>query len=65
MTTFEFPKSAWIDGELSMLEDSCRQFYERECAPHYGDWEAEGVFPRDLWRKAGEMGLLGAEVPEA
>ncbi len=65
MTNLEFPKSAWIDEELSMLEDACRQFYERECAPHYEDWEAEGSFPRDLWRKAGEMGLLGAEVPEA
>ena len=60
-----FPKSAWMDEELTMLEDACAQFYERECAPHYDTWEAQGSFSRDLWLKAGEMGLLGAEVPEA
>ncbi len=64
MTDLNFPKSPWMDDELSMLEDSCRQFYERECAPHYEEWENKGSFPRTLWRKAGEMGLLGAEVPE-
>ncbi|HCE71329.1 MAG: acyl-CoA dehydrogenase family protein [Ruegeria pomeroyi] len=47
-----------------MLSDACAQFYERECLPHYEEWEAQGSFPRDLWLKAGEMGLLGAEVPE-
>ncbi len=47
-----------------MLEDACVQFYERECVPHYEEWEAQGSFSRDLWLKAGEMGLLGAEVPE-
>lgn len=53
-----------MDDELSMLSDTCRQFYERECAPHYEEWESAGSFPRELWLKAGEMGLLGAEVPE-
>lgn len=53
-----------MDDELSMLSDACRQFYERECAPHYEEWESAGSFPRELWLKAGEMGLLGAEVPE-
>ena len=53
-----------MDDELSMLSDTCRQFYERECAPHYEEWESAGRFPRELWLKAGEMGLLGAEVPE-
>ena len=65
MTSFELPKSGWIDEELSMLENACRQFYARECAPYYDAWEAQGAFSRDLWLKAGAMGLLGAEVPEA
>lgn len=33
--------------------------------PFYDAWEAQGAFSRDLWLKAGAMGLLGAEVPEA
>ena len=53
-----------MDDELEMLSDACQQFYERECAPHYDEWEAQGSFSRALWEKAGEMGLLGAEVPE-
>ncbi len=65
MTSFELPRFTWIDAELSMLEDACRQFYQRECIPHYDEWEAQGAVSRDLWLKAGEMGLLGAEVPEA
>ncbi len=65
MPNLFLPRSAWMDDELVMLEDSCRQFYERECVPHYEEWEALGAFSRDLWLKAGEMGLLGAEVPEA
>ncbi len=65
MTNFELPRFTWIDAELSMLEDACRQFYQRECIPHYDEWEAQGAVSRDLWLKAGAMGLLGAEVPEA
>ena len=64
MPEFELPQASWQNDELSMLGDACTQFYERECVPHYMEWEAEGSFPRDLWHKAGEMGLLGAEVPE-
>ena len=64
MPELNFPKSAWMDDELTMLEDACVRFYERECVPHYAEWEAQGSFSRDLWLKAGEMGLLGAEVPE-
>ncbi len=64
MPDVSLPQSDWMDDELLMLEDSCRQFYERECLPHYETWEKQGSFSRELWLKAGEMGLLGAEVPE-
>ncbi len=65
MTQLTLPQAPWIDDELSMLEDACRQFYARECTPYYEEWEANGTIPHAMWRKAGEMGLLGAEVPEA
>lgn len=64
MKHFDLPRSSWMDDELHMLSDACQQFYERECAPHYDEWEAQGSFSRGLWEKAGEMGLLGVEVPE-
>ena len=42
-----------------------RAFAEREVLPHVDEWERVGELPRDLHRKAGEAGLLGAGFPEA
>jgi len=59
------PKSAWrADEELDIFADAVGQFFEKECAPHVPAWRKAGVVPRDIWKKAGEMGLLGASVPE-
>ncbi|MFZ5697998.1 MAG: acyl-CoA dehydrogenase family protein [Pseudomonadota bacterium] len=41
-----------------------RKFVEREILPHVAQWEEEGTFPRELYRKAGEAGLLGIGFPE-
>jgi len=48
-----------------MFRDQVRRFVEREIAPHHARWEAEGIVPRDVWRKAGRAGLLCCLVPEA
>ncbi len=42
-----------------------RAFVEREISPHIEAWEEAAEFPRDLYRKAGELGLLGVGFPEA
>ncbi|MCY4397043.1 MAG: acyl-CoA dehydrogenase family protein [Rhodospirillaceae bacterium] len=47
-----------------MFRDSVRSFLEAEVVPHYADWEEAGFTPRDIWRRAGEMGLLGTGIPE-
>ncbi len=65
MAELSWPDTPWMDAELEILADACRQFYERECLPHYETWEKQGSVGRELWLRAGEMGLLGAEVPEA
>ncbi len=41
-----------------------RKFVEREILPHVTQWEEEGTFPRELYRKAGAAGLLGIGFPE-
>jgi alkylation response protein AidB-like acyl-CoA dehydrogenase len=41
-----------------------RSFFEKECAPHTAQWESDGVVDREVWRKAGSIGLLGWEAPE-
>jgi citronellyl-CoA dehydrogenase len=36
-----------------------REFAERELAPHARAWDAAGEFPRELFRRFAELGLLG------
>ena len=49
--------------DLEMFRDSVRAFYRKEVEPNVAQFEADGV-SRELWRKAGEAGLLGVCVPE-
>lgn len=49
--------------ELEQLRDALARFLERECLPHIEKWEADGHVPREIWRKAGEAGLLMASAP--
>ena len=59
------PKSNWRnDEEMDIFSDAVAQFFEKECAPHVPAWRKAGIVPREIWTKAGEMGLLGASVPE-
>ncbi len=43
---------------------SVARFMDQEIAPHHGQWEKDGVVPREAWAKAGEAGLLCADMPE-
>jgi len=43
---------------------SVRRFMEKECLPYRDNWQAEGRTPSELWRKAGEAGLLCTKVAE-
>jgi acyl-CoA dehydrogenase len=53
-----------VYGEaLESFRDVVRTFYRKEVEPRISECEANGV-PLDLWRKAGEAGLLGVCVPE-
>ncbi len=50
---------------IDMLRDQVRAFVAAELAPRAAAIDQENQFPADLWRKFGEMGLLGITVPEA
>ncbi len=56
--------SPWMNDELQMLADSARKFFEREFVPHQERFDEQGYIDRELWNKAGEMGMLLASVPE-
>jgi acyl-CoA dehydrogenase len=54
---------AWMDDDLVIFRDAVDRFIERECLPHLEEWDAAGAVPREIWRKAGEAGLLMASAP--
>lgn len=41
-----------------------RAFVDKEIAPHVSAWDEEGKFPRELHRRAAEIGLIGLGYPE-
>ncbi len=50
------------DHEL--FREQVRRFITAQIAPHYAQWERDGITPRALWRAAGEAGLLNCQLPE-
>ena len=57
--------SIWNTPEREALRKTVRSFAEREVLPNVAEWERTGELPRELHRKAGEAGLLGANFPES
>ena len=53
-----------LGEEIDMLRDSVRRFAEAEIAPRAAEIDRSNEFPADLWRKMGELGVLGLTVEE-
>jgi len=53
-----------LGEDIDMLRDSLFQFCRNEIAPRAADIDENNEFPNDLWRKMGDMGLLGMTVDE-
>ena len=53
-----------FESDHEAFRDTVRTFCEKEIAPHHDQWEKDSIVPRDVWTKAGELGLLGFMMPE-
>jgi isovaleryl-CoA dehydrogenase len=53
-----------LGEEIDMLRASVFQFCQSEIAPRAATIDRDNEFPMDLWRKMGDMGLLGITVAE-
>jgi len=51
-------------AEIEMLRDGVFKFAQEEIAPRAAQIDQDNEFPQDLWRKMGDMGLLGITVSE-
>src|SRR4051812_36951959 len=49
--------------EHEQLRETIGRWIAAEVVPHIDEWEAAREFPRDLYRRAGELGFLGLKYP--
>jgi acyl-CoA dehydrogenase len=65
---FEFTRKAgcqeYFGRAHNLVRRSVKDFVRKEIVPHVDEWEEMGEFPRELYKKAGDVGLLGIGYPE-
>ncbi|MDS7693763.1 acyl-CoA dehydrogenase family protein [Acinetobacter soli] len=52
------------DAELELFRDNFKRYMKEHIAPHYDQWEREGIMPRSVWNSLGENGFLCVDLPE-
>ncbi len=52
------------DADLELFKDNFKRFMSENIAPHYEQWEKDGLMPRSVWAQLGENGFLCVDVPE-
>lgn len=55
--------SPWMTPEVEDFRSSVRRFVEAEIVPHQQRWREQQHVDRALWNKAGELGMLLADIP--
>jgi isovaleryl-CoA dehydrogenase len=55
----------FLGEDINALRDAIRQFAQAEIAPRAAQIDKTDQFPMDLWRKFGDLGVLGVTVSEA
>jgi acyl-CoA dehydrogenase len=56
-------RSRWMDDDLELFRDAARRFVENEIVPNDARWREQHHVDRELWNKAGEVGLLCTDIP--
>jgi butyryl-CoA dehydrogenase len=53
-----------LTTEQQMIRDLCRNFVKNEIAPIAEEMDQTGQFPYDVWKKMGDLGMIGIPFPE-
>ena len=61
----DVPRPAWWTDDVALVREMAERFSEAEIVPHYERFESQEMVDRALWNKAGDAGLLCAQIPEA
>ncbi|QWF77509.1 acyl-CoA dehydrogenase family protein [Amycolatopsis sp. CA-230715] len=60
----QIQRSSWSNDDLEEFRDLARTFCQKELVPNQERWAAAKQVDRELWTKAGEVGLLALSIPE-
>jgi acyl-CoA dehydrogenase len=55
--------SPWMDDDLAMYRQAVARFVDAEMVPHDARWREEHNVGHEIWRKAGALGFLCADIP--
>src|SRR3954463_972652 len=55
---------AVYEAEHDEFRDMVRAWAEKTVAPFHGQWEKDGIVPREVWLSGGKQGLLGMDLEE-
>jgi acyl-CoA dehydrogenase len=58
-----FARPVWSDDDVEAFRDLAHTFLAKECAPNEERWGQQQHVDRDIWTKAGELGLLCPSIP--
>lgn len=58
------PTPSPFTPEHELFRKTVRDFAEKELLPHQKEWEAARGFPREIFKRAGDLGLIGVCFPE-
>lgn len=61
---FGIPRTLY-DETHEQFRETVARFLKAEVLPRYEEWEDAGRTPRDIWLRAGEIGILGTSIPQA
>ncbi len=63
MTATRPARPAWSDDDVEAFRDLAHTFLVKECAPHEARWGEQQHIDREVWTKAGGLGLLCPSIP--
>ena len=55
--------SPWMNDELAIHREAVARFVEAQMLPNDAQWREQHHVGKEVWRKAGELGLLCADIP--
>ena len=53
-----------VSEELTMFRKTVRDFVDKEMAPYALEWDEAGIFPKEMFKRFGEMDLFGISFPK-